>query len=78
MAAKKTNPEPNPRQLSYRTKEQNHDKHPQCDMCVHYTERVFSATEQTHWIELRGTVTAIYLCVRCWSELLREEDEDAA
>lgn len=64
-------------QLRYRTKEHNGGRHPQCDTCCHYTERVYSATEQTHWLELRARDAVAFLCVRCWSELRRDDEDEA-
>lgn len=45
-----------------------------CAVCWHQTEATFVASSVTHRILNRSMnpVTDIGLCVRCWSELLRE------
>lgn len=74
MPAKKNKAKPEPHRLTYRTKEHNGGRHPQCQVCLHYSERVFSATEETHWIETKDSEPA-FLCVQCWSEHKKEEED---
>lgn len=47
---------------------------PRCEICSHGSERVFQASSETHDIERNDEPCVAFLCVRCWSELRKEED----
>ena len=49
--------------------------HPQCSLCRHVTERAFSASDETHNVKTHKAHDTIYVCVACWSEYKKDEDD---
>jgi hypothetical protein len=52
----------------------------ECNRCLHLTGAAYVATSETHRIVNRSgdpTRRPAGLCVQCWSELVRDEDDPA-
>ncbi len=47
-----------------------------CEICSHASERLWEATPETHPYERNGEPCSAFVCARCWSEDMNDEEED--